>query len=94
MWSSLSQLYSLAKVTILSVRRAKKDYKVDGGNLHLGPFGALISKFKTAHLKRTFQKKTAENDWEKASGGKKNYCQVPTRKVSVFEMSQSIGEPQ
>lgn len=80
-------------VTILSAIRAKKDYKVDGGNLYLGPIGALISKFKIAHLKRSFQKKTAENDWGK-SPWEKNYCQVPTRKVSVFEMSQSIGKPQ
>lgn len=62
-----------ALFTLLSAIRAKKDYKVDGGNLHLGPFGELISKFKIAHLKRTFQKKTAENDWEKSSG-EKNYC--------------------
>lgn len=93
MWSSFSQLYSLAKVTILSAIRAKKDYKVDGGNLYLGPFGELISKFKIAHLKRTFQKKTAENDWEKSSGGKKTTVKCQLGKF-VFEMSQSIGKPQ
>lgn len=65
---------------------------MDGGNLHLGPFGELISKFKIAHLKRTFQKKTAENDWENHLGGKTTVkCQLGK---FVFEMSQSIGKPQ
>lgn len=74
MWSSFSQLSSLAKVHTFVNIRIKKEYKVDGGNLHLGPFGELIiSKFKTVHLKRTFQKKTAENDWKKSFRGKKNY---------------------
>lgn len=44
---------------------------MDGRNLHLGPFEAFINKFKTAHLKRTLQKKTAENDWKKIIWEKK-----------------------
>lgn len=78
-WFSFSQLSSLVNVTMLSTIRVKKEYKMDGGNLHLVPFEALISKFKTAHVKRTLQKKTAENDWKNHFGEKKPYSKVPTR---------------